>query len=208
MARTFWSRTLPLVAALLFGSQTARGDSLHLTNGEVLKGKVLTVDESKVTLESESLGKVTIERKKVATITFGDAKPPVPATDPKVAPPMNTTSSSKPLSVEDAFKQLKSGGANPKDVSELQKLFPELSSPEASKYFNDTIAGVMSGKKGIDDIRKDAIKARDDLLELTKDLGPDVEAATRPYLNVLEKFIRETEPKKTDPKTATPPAKK
>jgi hypothetical protein len=42
------------------------------------------------------------------------------------------------------------------------------------------------------------------LKKLTDDLGPDVEAATKPYLNILEKFIRETTPK-DEPKDKTTP---
>lgn len=192
-------RALLVPALFLVCAQQAAADSVQLLNGEVLKGKVLLLDDKKVSLESESLGKVTIAREKVATIILGDAKPPALAAEPKVGP-----APAIPGSVEDAFKQLKGSGANPKDVSELQKLFPELASPEASKYFDETVKGVMSGKKNIQDIRNDAIKARDELKKLTDDLGPDVEAATKPYLNILEKFIRETTPN-DEPKTKTDP---
>jgi hypothetical protein len=210
MAKIPWFRVLLMLAAFLIGTRPAAADSVQLANGEVLKGKVLTLDDKQVTLESESLGKVAIPRSKVATITLGEAKPPALVADPKANPaPANPQPAS---SVEEAFKQLKAVGANPKEVGELQKLFPELSSPEASKYFDETLKGVMSGKKNIQDIRKDAIKARDELKKLTEDLGDDVGAATAPYLNILEKFIRETEPKNepaTQPeKKAAPPEKK
>ena len=206
MTQSSGFRVFVMLTAMLFCTQAATADSVQLINGEVLKGKVLSVDDKQVSLESESLGKVTIQRSKVATITLGDAKPPVLVADPKVGP---APAAPQPESVEEAFKKLKAIGANPKEVGELQKLFPELASPEASKYFDETIKGVMTGKKSIQDIRKEAIQARDELKKLTDDLGPDVEAATKPYLNILEKFIRETEPK-TDPKskTTTSPEKK
>lgn len=200
MARIPICRTLVLFSVALLFSYPAAADSIQLANGEVLKGKVLSLDDKQITFESESIGKLTLDRKKVATITFGDAKPPALVADPKVG------TSPAPGSVEDAFKQLKGSGANPKDVNELRKLFPELDSPEASKYFDETLKGVMAGKKDIQDIRKDAIKARDELKKLTEDLGEDVGAATKPYLNILEKFIRETEPKdKTAPKDKAEP---
>jgi hypothetical protein len=193
---TFLVAALPVVA-----------DSVHLANGDVLKGKVLSLDDKQLSLESESLGKLTIPRGKIVTITLGDAKPAAPVIDPKTAPVAPKLGNS----VEEAVQQLiKGGGVNPKDMSELQKLFPELAAPGASKYFNETVQGLLVGKTSIQDIRKDAIHARDELKKLTKDLGPDVAAAVAPYLGVLEKFIRETEP--TDPKakpaTPTPPDKK
>lgn len=192
-------------AASLIMAGAASADTVQLANGDVLNGKVLTLDDKNVTLESETLGKITVARAKVATISFGNAKPPV-----TVVPKSGTTPATAPQpgSVEDVLKQLKTGGVNPKDVNELQKLFPELASPEASKYFDEAVKGLATGKTSIQDIRKDAIKARDELKKLTDDLGPDVGAATAPYLNILEKFIRETEPKDTkggkDSKSAPP----
>lgn len=203
MARSNLFCSFSVLMAFLFSVQGANADSVQLANGEVLKGKVLTLDDKQVTFESESLGKLTLARNKVATITFGDAKPPALAVDPKTS---SAPAVPAAQTVEDAFKQLKGGGANAKDVNELKKLFPELDSPEASKYFDETLKGVMSGKKNIQDIRKDAIKARDELKKLTEDLGEDVGAATKPYLNILEKFIRETEPK--DKEKAEPDDKK
>ena len=41
--------------------------------------------------------------------------------------------------------------------------------------------------------------------KLTKDLGPDVDAAVAPYLSIREKFIKETEPTDPTAKPATPP---
>ena len=200
MARYIRFRILFAFTILLIGTQPAAADSVQLANGEVLKGKVLALDDKQITLESESLGKLSIPRAKVATITLGD-KPPVAVVAPKVDPTTPVLSKT----AEDVLKQLKAKGANPKDLSELQKAFPELSSPEASKIFNDTLQGLATGKKSIQDVRNDAIKARDELKKLTEDQGPDVEAATNPYLNILEKFIRETTPKE---EKKTSPAKK
>jgi hypothetical protein len=59
----------------------------------------------------------------------------------------------------------------------------------------------MTGKLNIQDVRKDAITARDGLLDLQKDLGPEG-AALNGYLSILNKFIRETEP----PPATKPPS--
>ncbi len=90
-------------------------------------------------------------------------------------------------------------------------MLPLLATPEASKYFNDTVKGLMSGTRSIGDLRKEAMRAREELKKATKGLGPDVDAAIAPYMQVLDGFIRETQPsaaktEKTD--KTTPPAKK
>jgi hypothetical protein len=200
-----------VLTALLLAALPAAADAVQLANGDVLNGKVLSLDDKQLSLESESLGQLTIPRGKIVTITLGNAKPAAAVVDPKTAPAAPKAGTS----VEEAVKQLKAGGVNPKDVADLQKLFPELAAPGASKYFSETVAGLIGGKTSVQDIRKDAIQARDELNKLTKDLGPDVAAAVAPYLSILEKFIKETEP--TDPKAkpaippdpkATPPDKK
>ncbi len=80
-----------------------------------------------------------------------------------------------------------------------------MATPEASKYFDDTVKGLLGGNLSINDIRKDALRARDELKNATKGLGPDVETAVRPYLMILEKFLGETQP---PAKTEKPAPKK
>ncbi len=79
-------------------------------------------------------------------------------------------------------------------IGALQTKFPLLNTPEASGYFNDTLGGLMTGKLNIQDVRKDAVKARDELKSLQDELGPETGAALNGYMSILNKFIRETEP--------------
>ena len=76
-------------------------------------------------------------------------------------------------------------------------MLPLLATPEASKYFNDTVKGLMGGTRSIGDLRKDAMRAREELKKATKGLGPDVDAAVAPYMQILDSFLRETEPPAT-----------
>jgi hypothetical protein len=125
---------------------------------------------------------------------------PVPATKPALDPEVQKVLNAVPSS-DDVLKELQGGGLNPQMIGELQAKFPLLNTPEAGQYFNDTVGGLMTGKLNIQDVRKDAITARDGLLDLQKDLGPEG-AALNGYLSILNKFIRETEP----PPAAKPPA--
>jgi hypothetical protein len=197
-------RMLPaavLLTALALSTVPATADSVQLANGDVLNGRVLGLDDKHLRLESETLGQVSIPRGKIVTITLGNGKVPAPAGAPAAKP------SGTNLSPEEILKQLKTTGVNPKDVKELHQMLPLLATPEASKYFDDTLKGLLGGTHTVGDLRKDAMRARDELKKATKGLGPDVEAGVAPYLQILERFIRETEPPASKAEKA-PPARK
>ena len=184
-----WTQSLIMVSILVFSALPAAADSVQLANGDVLNGRVLGLDDKQLRLESDTLGQINIPRVKVVSINLGDQKSP-----PK------TGAAPAGLSPEGALKQLQASGVNPKDIGDIQKMFPLLATPEASTYFNDTVKGLLGGTLAVGDIRKEAIRARDELKKATKGLGADVEAGVAPYLMILEKFIGETQP-------PAPPAK-
>jgi hypothetical protein len=177
-----------LGAGLAILVMPAMADSVQLANGDVLNGRVLSLDDKQLRLESEVLGQVTIPRGKIRAITLGDHRPAAAASSPAGKLP------GAEASPEAALKRLKTTGVNPKDLKELQQMLPLLATPEASKYFNDTVKGLMSGTRSIGDLRKEAMRARDELKKATRGLGPDVEAAIAPYMQILDSFIRETQP--------------
>lgn len=185
----------------LFLASPLRGDTIELTNGDVLNGEVISLDGKQLILKSDVLGEVKLDRSKVSAIHLGDKPvlnrqtapspnpaPQKPALDPQVQNALNAAPSS-----EDVLKQLQGGGVNPQMIGALQSKFPLLNTPEASGYFNDTLSGLMSGKINIQDVRKDAVKARDQLKDLQDELGPDG-AALNGYMSILNKFINETKP--------------
>jgi hypothetical protein len=180
------------LAGLLCAVTCAAGDTVQLTNGDFVSGKVVSLDEKNLKLHSEILGTMTIPRDKVASISLGDRAPATAKQTPAVTPRPGQAPA-----VDDVLKQLQqagAGGLGGKDTAELQKLVPLLATPQASAMFNEKVQGLMSGKLSIQDIRKDAIKARDQVKDLTKGLGPDADAALAPYLGILDQFIRETDP--------------
>ena len=198
------SRAAVLVVVLLIAALPVAADSVRLANGDLLNGRVLSLDDTQLRLESDTLGQINIPRAKVVSITLGDSVPAVTGTAPKAGslPPA--------IGPEGVLKQLQVTGVNPKDLGEIQKMFPLLATPEASTYFNNTLKGLLGGGMSVGDIRKDAIRARDELKKATKGLGPDVEAAMAPYLTILEKFINETQPSppSAKPRKAEPPVQK
>jgi hypothetical protein len=212
---------------LVLTAAASRADTVQLTNGDTLSGEVVSLDAKQLKIKSQVLGEITIARAKVQSIALGDA-----AIKPAMTAPSANSPAGKPsaqagsLSVEDLLKQLGAGGGaaagaagggddllkqlqngvNPADLDKLKKQFPLLASPEVQGYFNKTVGGLLDGSLTVNDIRKEAIRARDETKEAIKDLGPEAEQALKGYLGILDQFIKDTEPKTAAP-TSPPPAK-
>lgn len=228
-------------------------DTLELDNGDRLHGQVVAVDADKVQFRSEIHGELSLERRRVIGIVFGDARrsggagersgatptpaipivePPSPETPmaaeageadgqkekqetpaeiirrlaapdfgPQAVAELDQAFGRRPAgpnppaeqTPEDVVRQLRAEGLDPALMNELQLRLPGFASPEVQGYFHDRVGGLISGKISLQDIRDDAIDARDQLLDLKKDLGPDA-AALDGYLGILEGFIRVTAP--------------
>jgi hypothetical protein len=208
----------------LLSCTRAHADSVELANGDLLSGKVTAVTGEQVLLTSEVLGEVKLPRAKVAAIHFGDRKPTAagqagPASSAGASPSQGEPSRGEPArwepsrasaakgtpeaqSVDDVLNQLKVGGAGGDLTKMLNKEFPLLQNPSVKAYFDKTVGGLMSGELNVSDIRKQAIEVQQQVKELEKDLGPEGMAALKPYLSVLDKFIKDTEP----PARASAPA--
>jgi len=187
------SWTFCLAAAWLLAAATpAFADTVHLTNGDTITGKVILLDENKLKVQSEALGELTIQRAKVASIHLGEAKPPVVQAKPAAS--LNPAVPAIP-SVDDVLKQLQQGGLNADALKQLQEQVPALAHPQVQEAFQKRLVGLMTGKMTLDDLRKEAEEARDQIKKLKQDLGPEADALDG-YLNILESFLRKTAPSK------------
>ena len=216
----------------------AQADTIQLINGDSLNGKVLSLNDKEIKIESAILGEVAIQRKNVVSITFGDRKPAAtPAVSPAPATPAATTPAASntadavlqqlkksgvdPAKVtglldkfgpagsvkgspagssespDDVLQQLRRDGIDKGMVKDLKTKLPLLNIPGVGTYFDKTLSGLASGELDLSHIRKDAIKARDGLIDVKKDLGPHG-AALDGYLRILDSFIRETDPPKEE----------
>jgi hypothetical protein len=219
--------SLTIMCVVVAGASLAQADSVELVNGDVLNGKVVSLDDRELRLTSDIHGELTIRRDKVAAIGLGDRKitRPAAAADrasgrggannrPNAAAgDQASTSLTVPVapgSVEDVVRQLRAQGLNVEQVGNLQKELPLLKEPGVKKYFDETVSGLMKGDINVSDVRKDAIRVREEYRKTAKSLGPEGERtlnqALGGYLQILDNFIRETEPKSTDERPAIPPA--
>src|SRR5579863_6562844 len=65
---------LSAIGLLAFSAASLRADQLQMQNGDHYSGKILSVTEDSLVLENDVLGKVTLPRSKVLSLTFGDSK--------------------------------------------------------------------------------------------------------------------------------------
>jgi hypothetical protein len=182
----------------------AWADAVQLTNGDVVHGKVLSLDIKQLRLASDVHGEMIIKRDNVATIALGDKAviaAPVPA--PPLGIPVEADEARIPrgkpagaLTADEIVKQLRSSGVDAQNLTDVKKAVPLLATPEAQKYFADTVGGLTSGAINVQDVRKDALRVRGQLEELKKELGPEAGQALGSYLKILNNFIDETEPGK------------
>ncbi len=187
-----------------------RADMVQLTNGDVLHGTVDWLNENSLQLTSEIHGALRIKRDKIAAIGLGDhpvltaAAPALPGGPGPAANPF--TPGARPQaatqSVEEIVKQLQVGGIDAKDLQDVQKAFPLIAAPEAQKEFTRMLGGLMSGTFGVGDLRREAIQARDQIKDLSNELGPEATSALQGYLGILNRFIDESAPAKAPPPAA------
>src|SRR5262245_42019911 len=206
-------------AGLMAAAQIPAADTVQLANGDTLSGQVISLDAKQLKIKSPILGEIAVGRAKVRSITLGDA-PVSAAAKPAVGGGISVEDLLKQLGgvasdaagkagESDLLKQLQ-GGIDPAELDKLKKQMPLLASPEVQAYFNKTVGGLLDGSVTLDDIRKEAIRARDETKAAIKELRPDAEKALTGYLGILDNFIKETAPKPQPPAAGNtaPPAKK
>jgi len=190
-------RRLPRAAVFTFcvviAALRVRADQVEMRNGDHYVGTVLSLDTNTLILRSDVLGTVHVPRGRVALITLGSSA----RTNFLVSAPVGQGSAAPFVlsnGVTDLSASLRQLGANTNFIHQVQAQFLGAAGPEANAKFNELVGGLMSGKLTVDDIRKEAKSAADQLKELKRDLGEDGGWALDGYLTILDNFLRETSP--------------
>ena len=169
----------------------SRADQVHMQNGECYIGKVVTLSNETVIVQSEVLGILKVPRGKIASITFGtnavapNVQTPIAASAQPQKPAI--TNSNSDLTA--AINQLR---ANPNAMQQVQQQMLAGADPKATEMFTQMMGGLMNGSLNLDDIRAQAKSAADQLRTAKKELGDDAGFAVDGYLAVLDNFLRET----------------
>ena len=190
---------------LLLGVATvapAAADSLDLTNGDHFRGTVVSVTQSNIEFQSETLGRVTLPRSKVAHINLGEApvtKPSTNAIAPHVGSSLilqgtpNTGSAGVATTQPDAvLQQMRQEGLDPALVNQVKQQVLGQGNPVASQKFDELMGGLMSGTLSVGDIRAQAQESIKQIKDAKQQLGPDAGDLFDGYLSILESFVAET----------------
>ena len=185
-------------------------DQLEMQNGDRLTGTVLTVSAGAVVFESEMLGKINVPRKNILAVTFGASTAPakttssvrqtaVPANLPILVPwsPLSGTNAVSAASIHSPDM----------DTNVIRQVREQMlaGNPAAAAKFDELADGLMSGKLDLDDLRREARAAADQLREFKRQ-DPEIGDALDAYLQVLNGFLNEPADKPAD--TPSPPQTK
>lgn len=183
-----------LVMSCVFADMIAAGraDQVQMQNGDQYFGRVVSLSNDTLTLQSEVLGTVKLPRSRIGAISFGVNAPAVaamhaPTNQVTIAKPALSTNASPALS--ETLRQLRT---QTNLISQVQSQFLSGAGSEANAKFNELLNGLMGGQLNIGDIRAQAQDAATQLRAAKKDLGDD-SGLLDAYLTVLEHFVKETQ---------------
>lgn len=177
------------VALLVIGMICPLGDRVEMQNGDRYFGRVLSLNTNTLVMQSDLVGTVHLPRGKVALIVLG-VDTPTNAAGARPSP--NIRSAAPTNTVLDLSGSLRELGANTNFIRQVQAQFLGEAGPEANNKFNEMVAGLISGKLTVNDIRTEAQSAAAQLKDLKRELGEDAGWALDGYLAILENFLRET----------------
>lgn len=187
------------VILLLLLLRPAMADQVEMQNGDRFTGKIVLMNSETLVLQNEYLGRVNLPRGKVSVLEMGDqpagsasAAQPAPAIHRAVAAglaPIGTNSD-----VAAMFRNL-GGPATTNLMEQVRGNLLNGASPEANQAFDQLMGGLMSGQINMDDLRKQAQVAADQIRELKRDGANDPATASLDgYLEILDDFLKETAP--------------
>jgi hypothetical protein len=174
----------------------AHADQVNMQNGDRFVGKVVTVSNETVVVQSDVLGTLLVPRSKIATIVLGTnavVAPVQTVAAPVPAPAVAAAPASANPNLSAAIQQLRTDTNAVRQVQkQVQQQILAGADPQATEMFNQMIGGLMNGSLNVDDIRAQAKTAADQLRAAKKELGDEAGFAVDGYLAVLDGFLRET----------------
>lgn len=182
------------IGLLALSAVSLRADQLQMQNGDRYIGKILSVTSNSVVLQSEVLGKVTLPREKVSSLSFGTTAAAVPASSAPGIPAITTTSprlsGGTNADLSAAFQSL---NGNTNFIQQIRQQMLAGSTPEANQKYDELVGGLMSGKMSVNDLRNEAKTSIDQINQLKRELGPEADESLNSYLAILQNFVNEAE---------------
>jgi len=160
-------------------------DQVEMQNGDRYTGKVLSLNEKSLILDNAVLGKITLPRDKAAVVRVGTERE-------KAANASATKSPSKAGVARPADPVLADLASHSNLIQQVQRQFLAGADPAAQQKFGDLVTGLLDGTVTVEDVRREARSAADQVRARKKELGPDAGFALDGYLAVLDRFLKES----------------
>jgi hypothetical protein len=172
-----------------------------MLNGDHYAGKILSLSSNSVVFESDVLGKVTLPREKVASMSFGAST----ATNAPAASQV-VTATNRFVRASTNIAAVLRNGTNSITIEQVRKQMLTGTTPEANQKYNEMLSGLMSGKLSVNDIRDQAKTSISQINKMKQEMGPQADPMLDSYLEILENFVNEAEPAETaKPALPAPP---
>jgi len=168
-------------------------DQLQMNNGDHYAGKILSLNSNSVVFESDVLGKVTLPREKVASMSFGTSVTPSASTNRSAASRTVTTTNRLAHASTDIATALRNG-TNSATIEQIRQQMLTGTTPEANQKYDELLGGLMSGKLSVDDIKGQAKTGIDQIKKLKQEAGPQADPMLDAYLEILQNFVNDAEP--------------
>lgn len=160
-----------IAATLVAFGHHVQADTVRLANGDILRGKVVSLNDKQLIFHSDNFGDIKIERSKVDLIALGST--PLPSIKPAAA---SSPSTKPPAAPKSGIGSLL-GGAS-----------PLLGTSSGGQGLGTGIDQLL-GAGGVGDLQKNVDNAKRGLQDLKKDLGNGPEGqAIDAYINFLNQF--------------------
>jgi len=197
------SKLLPALSGIVFlfaAALRSNADLVEMRNGDRFSGRVLSVSADTVVLQNETLGKISVPRAKVSSLEFGTNTivPAATGNIPRVPAPTNLPPAAALTVPAGTNVDLSAALRRPgMDTNFIQQVRDQLlgGSPAAAGKYDEMVGGLMNGSLSLDDLRREARAAADQIRELKHELGPEAGDALDAYLTQLNSFLEETDDK-------------
>jgi hypothetical protein len=197
-----------LATWLLFGglltALSVRADQLQMLNGDHYAGKILSLNSNSIVFESDVLGKVTLPREKVASMSFGANGAANAATNAPAAARVVTTTNRFVHASTNIAAALRNG-TNTVAIEQIRQQMLTGTTPEANQKYDELLGGLMNGKLSANDIRAQAKTGIEQIKKLKQEAGPQADPMLDAYLEILQNFVNEAEPPPAKPALPAPP---
>jgi hypothetical protein len=192
------------LVSLLVLAGAAQADQVEMQNGDRYNGKILSLTNDTLVLQSELLGNINVPRAKVAKMLLGaSASSNATASASGLKKVAAKPAAAPAASSSELLASIKKLGSQTNEVEQVKQQFLADADPAAKAKFDEMLASLLTGKMSMSDLAGEAKTAAAQLKAMKKELGSEADPALDGYLSILENFLREV-PASDSAKTATP----